>query len=99
MESQGRIAANDFPADWRYYTLGFPTAHYKNFSWSALLEEMNCCDRRFYSLWRILRRVAGSLLRRRHPILSLVGNLSYRKNGRLTQKRYAELDLLRGRGL
>jgi radical SAM superfamily enzyme YgiQ (UPF0313 family) len=36
MKSQDRIAAADFPGDWRYYTLGFPTAHYKNFSWSAI---------------------------------------------------------------
>ncbi len=99
MESQNRIAAADFPSDWRYYTLGFPTARYKNFSWSALVEEMNCCDRRFYSLWRILRRVADSVLRRRQPALSLVSNLSYRKNTRLNQRSYAELDLLRGRSL
>jgi radical SAM superfamily enzyme YgiQ (UPF0313 family) len=96
MKSQDRVAAADFPGDWRYYTLGFPTAHYKNFSWSALVEEMNCCDRRFYSLWRILRRVAGSFLRGRRPILSLVSNLSYRNNARLTQKSYAELNMLRG---
>jgi len=96
MKSQDRIVANDFPADWRYYTLGFPTAHYKNFSWSALVEEMNSCDRRFYSRWRILRRVAANVLRRRRPILSLVSNLSYRNNARLARKCYAELDLLRG---
>jgi radical SAM superfamily enzyme YgiQ (UPF0313 family) len=95
MKSEGRIAANDFPSDWRYYTLGFPTAHYKHFSWTAILEEMNSCDRRFYSLWRILRRVAENFLRRRQPILSLVSNLSYRNNARLTQKSYGELDLLR----
>jgi hypothetical protein len=57
---------------------------------------MNCCDRRFYSLWRTLRRVADSFLRGRQPILSLVSNLSYRNNARLTQKRCAELNLLRG---
>jgi len=96
MKSQGRIAANDFPSDWRYYTLGFPTAHYRNFSWSAILEEMNSCDRRFYSLWGIFRRVADNFLRRRQPILSLVSNLSYRNNTRMTQESYGELDLLRG---
>jgi len=96
MKSQDRIAADDFPDDWRYYTLGFPTAHYKNFSWSALVEEMNYCDRRFYSLWRVFRRVAASFLRGRRPIVSLVSNLSYRNNVRLAQKSYAELDLLRG---
>ena len=96
MDSQDRIAAADFPDDWRYYTLGFPTAHYKNFSWSDLVEEMNCCDRSFYSLWQIFRRVADGCLRRRRPILSLVSSLSYRRNAKLSQDSYAELDLLRG---
>jgi radical SAM superfamily enzyme YgiQ (UPF0313 family) len=96
MKNQDRIVANNFPADWRYYTLGFPTAQYKHFSWADIVAEMNSCDRRFYSLWRIVRRVAGSLLLRRRPILALVTNLSYRNNARLAQKSYAELDLLRG---
>jgi len=95
MKSQDRIAANDFPNDWRYYTLGFPTAHYKHFSWSAIVEEMNTCDRRFYSLWGILRRLADNFLRRRRPILALVSNLSYRNNARLTRRTYAELDPVR----
>jgi radical SAM superfamily enzyme YgiQ (UPF0313 family) len=95
MESQDRIAAADFPRDWQYYTLGFPTARYKNFSWSAIAEEMTACDRRFYSPWRILRRLADSFLRRRQFLLSLVSNLSYRKNTRLNRKSYAELDFLR----
>ena len=96
MKSQDRIAANDFPSDWRYYTLGFPTAHYKNFSRPAILKEMNHCDGQFYSLWAILRRVAEGFLRRRHPIVSLVTNLSYRNNARLAQKGYVKLDSLRG---
>ena len=95
MSSQDRIAANNFPDDWRYYTLGFPTAHYRNFSWAAILKEMNCCDKRFYSIRGILRRVAGSLLRRRQPLLSLVSNLSYRNNARLTRKSFGQLDLRR----
>jgi radical SAM superfamily enzyme YgiQ (UPF0313 family) len=98
MKSQDRIAANDFPRDWRYYTLGFPTAHYKNFSWSAILEEMNACDRSFYSWRRILWRVFGSLVRRRHPILSLVSSLSYRNNARLSQSSYGQLGILHGQG-
>jgi radical SAM superfamily enzyme YgiQ (UPF0313 family) len=96
LRSQDRIAADDFPFDWRYYTLSHPTARYRGFSWADILEEMNSCDRRFYSLWGILRRVAGSLLRRRQPILALVSNLSYRNNGRLNRKGFGEMDLLRG---
>ncbi len=90
MAAQGRIAANDFPNDWRYYTLGFPTAHYRNFSWGELIEEMSACDGRFYSLWQILRRVAGNFLRRRRPLLALITNLSYRNNCRLNQRSYDE---------
>ena len=97
MKSEDRIAAADFPQDWKYYTLGFPTARYRNFSWADILEEMNACDRSFYSLWRILCRVAGSFLWRRHPIISLVSNLSYRNNARLARKSYSELNFLHGR--
>jgi len=98
MKSQDRIAADDFPRDWQYYTLTFPTARYKHFSWAQILEEMDACDRGFYSLWRIFRRVAGSFLRRRRPIISLVSNLSYRRNARLTHESYGQMDLLQGKG-
>ena len=96
MEGENRIAAGDFPRDWQYYTLGFPTACYKHFSWADILEEMKCCERRFYSLWQVFRRVAGSFLRRQRPILSLVSNLSYRRNARLTHESYGRMDLLKG---
>ena len=58
---------------------------------------MNGCDRKFYSLWRIFRRVANSVLRRRQPIVALVSNLSYRRNARLTARTFEKLDLLRDR--
>ena len=57
---------------------------------------MNRCDGQFYSLWGILRRAANSFLRRRRPVLSLVSNLSYRENARLSRKSYGDLDLVRG---
>jgi radical SAM superfamily enzyme YgiQ (UPF0313 family) len=94
MKSENRIAADDFPNDWRYYTLGFPTAQYKHFSWAGIVEEMRACDGRFYSLWQVLRRVARSFLRRRSPIVALVSNLSYRRNARLARKSHSTLDLL-----
>jgi len=96
MVLEDRIAAGDFPRDWQYYTLSFPTARYKHFSWAQILEEMNACDRGFYSRRRILCRLAGSLLERRHPILALVGNLSYRNNARLSQSNYAQLGIADG---
>jgi len=97
MALEDRIAADDFPRDWQYYTLGFPTARYKHFSWAQILEEMNACDRSFYSWRRILWRVARSLLRRPHPILSLVSNLSYRNNARLSRSSYGQLGIPDGR--
>jgi len=96
MKSENRIAANHFPGDWKYYTLGFPTASYKHFSWADILKEMTACDLRFYSRRQIFRRVAHSFLRRRRPVLSLVSNLSYRNNARLTRRSFGELELRQG---
>ena len=47
---------------------------------------------------RILRRVWGSLWGRRQPLISLVGNLSYRNNLRLNRKAYADFRRQRGKG-
>lgn len=91
MSANDRIAARRFPGDWRYYTLGFPTARYRHFTWAQIIREMEACERGFYSRRRILRRVAGSLLGLRHPLLSLVSNLSYRNNARLNRRAYAQL--------
>ena len=93
-----RIAADDFPRDWQYYTLGYPTAHYTHFSWAQILAEMAACDRSFYSSWHILRRVVGGFLRRSHPILSLVSNLSFRKNAQLAYRNYGQLRIPDGQG-
>ncbi|HUW33781.1 MAG TPA: radical SAM protein, partial [Planctomycetota bacterium] len=90
LASENRIAANDFPRDWQYYTLGFPTARYKHFSWAQILDEMYASDRTFYSWWRILRRVAGNLVNRTYPFLSLVTNMSYRNNARLSRGIYSQ---------
>ncbi len=86
MKSQNRIVADDFPHDWQYYTLGFPTALYKRFSWAEILAEMVACDQQFYAMWPLLCRVTGSLVRRRHPLWSLVSNLSFRNNARLARR-------------
>ncbi len=90
MKSQGRIALNAFPEDWKYYTLTFPVARYKHLSLDSILQEMIFCNRNFYSLPHILRRVGSNLWHRRKPWASLVGNLSYRNNIRLDCKAYAD---------
>jgi radical SAM superfamily enzyme YgiQ (UPF0313 family) len=90
MKSQDRIALNTFPQDWKYYTLTFPTARYMHLSLESVIEEMLSCDRDFYSMPRILHRALSSLWHRRHTLISLVGNLSYRSNLRLNGKAYAD---------
>jgi len=89
MKSEDRIALDTFPEDWKYYTLTFPVARYRNLSLEGIIAEMIFCDRSFYSMPRILRRVWGNLRQRRQPFITLVGNLSYRKNLRLNRKAYA----------
>ncbi|MDH4239644.1 MAG: B12-binding domain-containing radical SAM protein [Phycisphaerae bacterium] len=90
MKSEDRIALDMFPQDWKYYTLTLPVARYKNLSLDGVIEEMISCERDFYSMPRILNRVLGNLWHRRQPLISLVGNLSYRKNLRLNSKAYAD---------
>jgi hypothetical protein len=89
MNAENRIALDRFPEDWKYYTLTFPVARYKHLSLDGIIAEMISCNRTFYSMPRILRRVWGNLRDRRQPLISLVGNLSYRKNLQLGCEAYA----------
>jgi radical SAM superfamily enzyme YgiQ (UPF0313 family) len=89
MKSEDRLALDAFPEDWKYYTLTFPVARYKHLSLDGIIEEMISCDQDFYSMPRILRMALGNLWHRRQPLISLVGNLSYRSNIRLNAKAYA----------
>jgi len=89
MKAEDRIALDTFPEDWKYYTLTFPVARYKHLSLDGIIDEMLSCDLTFYSMPRILRRVWSNLWGRRQPLMSLVGNLSYRKNSQLSCKAYA----------
>ncbi len=90
MKLEERIALDLFPDDWKYYTLTFPVARYKNFTLEEITREMIACNQHFYSLPRILRRVGTSLWRGRHPLLNLVANLSYRNNSRTDCHIYAD---------
>jgi radical SAM superfamily enzyme YgiQ (UPF0313 family) len=96
MKAEGRIALDTFPEDWKYYTLTFPVARYKHLSLNAIRAEMLSCDRTFYSMPGILRRIWGNLWGRRQPLMSLVGNLSFRKNSQLSCKAYNGLQALPG---
>src|SRR5664280_312024 len=90
MNSEERIALTTFPEDWKYYTLTFPVARYKRLSLENAIQEMISCGRNFYSRPRILRRVWLNLWHRRQPLISLVGNLSYRSNIRVDCRAYAK---------
>ncbi len=88
MKFEDRIFLNRFPDDWKYYTLTFPAAVYKQLSVERIIHEMISCDHDFYSIPRILRRMWKSLWQRREPFISLVSNLSYRHNLRLNRRAY-----------
>ncbi|MBI5865991.1 MAG: B12-binding domain-containing radical SAM protein [Planctomycetes bacterium] len=76
----GRMPPGTFPEDWKYYTLTFPVAGYRNFCDQELAREMEICDSAFYSLPRIAQRMWRSIWQRRNPLISLMGNMSYRRN-------------------
>ncbi|MFC1652434.1 B12-binding domain-containing radical SAM protein [Planctomycetota bacterium] len=80
MKAEDRLPLNDFPEDWKYYTLTYPVGRYKHLSVDAVIAEMIACEGSFYSVPRILHRVLSSLWQRRQPLIVLVGNLSYRGN-------------------
>jgi radical SAM superfamily enzyme YgiQ (UPF0313 family) len=96
MRSEDCIPLDEFPEDWKYYTLTFPVARYKQLSLDEAIREMNLCNRSFYSIPRILHRVWSNLWHWRRPLITLVGNLSYRNNIRLDCRSYA--DFMRERG-
>jgi hypothetical protein len=51
---------------------------------------MIACNRRFYSLPGVMRRVWSSLWQRREPLINLVTNLSTRNNCRVECNAYAD---------
>jgi radical SAM superfamily enzyme YgiQ (UPF0313 family) len=90
MKSEGRIALDEFPKDWDYYTLTYPVGRYRHLSPDGVIREMISCNRTFYSLPRILGRVWSATWRRRKPLMSIIGNFSFRGNIRLAARSYAE---------
>jgi radical SAM superfamily enzyme YgiQ (UPF0313 family) len=83
LEKEGRIAADRFPEDWKYYTLTLPVGRYRHLSRDEIIDEMESCNGEFYSLRGILRRVARNLWKKQQPVLTLVSNLASRNNCRL----------------
>jgi hypothetical protein len=95
MAKDGRLDRDEFPKDWKYYTLTLPVAQYRNFSLDEISEEMLACNRHFFSTTRILRRFWGNLLHRRAPIIGLVASLSCRSA--IPQERDAYARFIRSR--
>ena len=80
MEREGRIRSNDYPQDWKYYTLTYPVANYAHLTWTELIEEVNRFNDRFYPYPQILRRMLQLARNTRNPrtfFVALVANLSY----------------------
>jgi radical SAM superfamily enzyme YgiQ (UPF0313 family) len=97
MESEQRIIRNQFPEDWKYYTLKLPVARFMNLSWPDALAEMQACYRTFYSYPHLLRRVFRNLREMRKPISTLGVNLSCRRGSTsFNRKIYPKLNLSGG---
>lgn len=97
MQTENRIAANNFPYDWKFYTLNFPVARYKNFSWKEILQENKICFYTFNSYRNILKRFIKNIFHLRRPLLLLISNLSFRRNGVIFYKNdFKDLKLYRG---
>jgi radical SAM superfamily enzyme YgiQ (UPF0313 family) len=97
MESEGRIPMNTFPEDWRYYTLTYPVARYCGLSLAEIIEEMIVCNRTFYSIVGILRRMMMVISRGQSPLYGVISNFSSRSNSMLSGRRYAEFLRREGR--
>jgi radical SAM superfamily enzyme YgiQ (UPF0313 family) len=89
MAKAGRLDREEFPEDWRYYTLTLPVAQYRHFSRDEISKEMLVCNQLFFSTSRILRRLGRQLLHGRAPIMALVASLSCRSAIPLERKAYA----------
>lgn len=85
MAAEDRIALNTFPADWQYFTLTLPVTRFRQLSLHEAIAEMHSVENTFYSLSWIFRRVCRSIRSRRQPLISLIGNISYRNNIRLNR--------------
>jgi len=96
MSGDGGLPLDRFPEDWKYYTLTYPVARYRNLSLREAIEEMGICNRTFYSPRHLLGRMTRNVCGVRHPLFNLVNNLSSRRNSRLLTSAYA--DFLREEG-
>jgi radical SAM superfamily enzyme YgiQ (UPF0313 family) len=95
MDREGRIRSNEYPQDWKYYTLTYPVASYAHLTWAELVEEVNQFNDRFYSYPQVFRRMlqlAWNARRSTAFLVALVANLSFRSNHLLDRRTHASRD-------
>jgi hypothetical protein len=95
MDREGRIWSNDYPHDWKYYTLTYPVASYAHLTWAELVEEVNQFNDRFYSYPQVFRRMLQLAWNARKStafLVALVANLSFRSNHLLDRLTHAGRD-------
>lgn len=83
MQSEDRVALNQFPGDWSYFTLTYPVARFAGLTSRQAVTEMVSCSERFYSTPRMLRRLWRNLWRGQSVRIGLAGGLSYKRNIRI----------------
>jgi radical SAM superfamily enzyme YgiQ (UPF0313 family) len=91
MTAEGRLGMDSFPDDWKYYTLNHPVAKYKHLTRDQIIEEMRECNETFYSAANILSRLTRSLLTGSNPFITLVSNLTSRRNSKTHARLHAAL--------
>jgi radical SAM superfamily enzyme YgiQ (UPF0313 family) len=91
LEAQGRIPMNDFPDDWKYYTLTYPVAGYKHLGSSRIITEMKECNATFFSAANIVARFRRDMAVGQNPFLGLASSLTSRRNSRAFGRIYDAL--------
>jgi radical SAM superfamily enzyme YgiQ (UPF0313 family) len=84
---RGRLVLDNYPQDWMYYNLVYPTFAYQNFNWSELHEEIeHLFNGLLGSHTRILKRAIRTWKSTGSPhiaFLYYLSNLNYRNNWKL----------------
>jgi len=85
--AQGRLILNNYPHDWMFYNLVYPTFQYKNFTWQQLHHEIEMLyDGLLKSRCRIAQRAMRTWRETgdfRIAFMYLLANLNYRNNWKL----------------
>jgi radical SAM superfamily enzyme YgiQ (UPF0313 family) len=92
MGSHQRVALDEFPGDWSYFTLTYPVVRFTGLTMTEASREMIACSKRFYTIPRLLGRLWRHLRRGQSAVIGLAGGLSYWKNIRLDRKKLDDFE-------